>query len=111
MIRNTKLGGTDWETPTARIKPTDLNDTIDGVLIGNDSITNFVYDEEDRISEITQTINGVEWNTIFNYTESDQIDTIVTTILNKEITETFDYNLDTTINSITKVVATPEESP
>jgi len=28
-IKNTKLGGTDWSTPSARIKPTDLNDTMD----------------------------------------------------------------------------------
>ena len=30
-IKNTKLGGTNWDTPTARIKPTDLNDTFDEV--------------------------------------------------------------------------------
>ncbi|MBW6469604.1 MAG: hypothetical protein K0A90_00100 [Methanosarcinaceae archaeon] len=27
-IKNTSLGGTDWSTPTARVKPTDLNDTF-----------------------------------------------------------------------------------
>lgn len=27
-VKNTKLGGTDWVSP-ARIKPTDLNDTLD----------------------------------------------------------------------------------
>ena len=30
-IKNTNLGGTDWSTPTARVKPTDLNDTFDEV--------------------------------------------------------------------------------
>jgi hypothetical protein len=30
-IKNTKLGGTDWDTPSARVKPTDLNDTLDDV--------------------------------------------------------------------------------
>lgn len=28
-IKNTKLGGNDFATPTARVKPTDLNDTFD----------------------------------------------------------------------------------
>ena len=30
-IKNNSLGGIDWNTPTARIKPTDLNDTFDSV--------------------------------------------------------------------------------
>lgn len=28
-IKNGELGGTDWSTPQARVKPTDLNDTFD----------------------------------------------------------------------------------
>lgn len=31
-VKNTLLGGTDWNTPDARIKPTDLNDTFDAVV-------------------------------------------------------------------------------
>jgi len=30
-IKNTKLGGTDFSTPSDRVKPTDLNDTFDAV--------------------------------------------------------------------------------
>lgn len=32
VIRNDKLGGTDFPTPTARVKPTDLNDTNDAIV-------------------------------------------------------------------------------
>lgn len=31
-VKNAGLGGTDWNTPDARIKPTDLNDTFDAVV-------------------------------------------------------------------------------
>ena len=32
-LKNTKLGGIDWNTPSARIKPTDLNDTFNATIL------------------------------------------------------------------------------
>lgn len=52
-IRNTLLGGVDFSTPTARIKPTDLNDTFDasallGISAFNTAALNHVRQLIDR---------------------------------------------------------------
>lgn len=52
-IKNNKLGGTDYSTPTARVKPTDLNDT-------NDAIINTVIGHAQNAYQILQSNNIFE---------------------------------------------------
>jgi hypothetical protein len=44
-IKNTSLGGTDWDTPVARVKPTDLNDTFDAAKDYTDSMGEDLQEE------------------------------------------------------------------
>jgi hypothetical protein len=63
LIRNTKLGGTDWSTPSARIKPSDLNDTFDEVADRTNKKLGKIYDNfEQEQLDVTDTSSSVSYS-------------------------------------------------
>jgi hypothetical protein len=100
-IKNTKLGGTDWDTPSARVKPTDLNDTFDSVIIGVDTTTTITY-TGDNVTEIEETKNGEVWTTTITY-DGDEVDYIETSVNGKTIKSDFTYT-DGNVTSIVKTI-------
>ncbi len=57
VVKNTKLGGTDFSTPQDRVKPTDLNDTYDAAAGWLDRGVQEIYTGTDIDSTSTETVN------------------------------------------------------
>jgi len=117
-IKNTKLGGTDWDTPSARVKPTDLNDTFDasarwldaiGITFKNQAqlLYNSAYlgfDSNLNIATGVPNLENVEYDifnsdsvTYFSGIEYDSSDKLYKTQDNSEIT---DYWVDIYCDSV-----------
>jgi hypothetical protein len=105
-VKNNKIGGTDWSTPSARIKPTDLNDTIDVLSRAfgtTDNSLSFSYNTDGTVDTITEIIDGETITTTFSYNTDGTVDEVVEEKFSKTITTSMTYS-DGVLDSISRTV-------